>query len=74
MKEGKIRADASQSSGWLVIIGHLEYGTASEPGKDGQDWKVGAYEPCTPDIHDDTEYIYTVDVETKTVTYRKVKP
>jgi hypothetical protein len=72
VKEGKIRADAMQASGWLVILGHNEYQVSDEPGNDPVfDWKVGAYEPCTPEEHEDIEYLYTVDLEKKEITYKE---
>ena len=39
------------------------------PEKDmtGMSWKCGSIEPCGPVVHGDTEYLYTVDVEKKTI-------
>ncbi|MDP2692715.1 MAG: hypothetical protein Q8O88_03705 [bacterium] len=34
------------------------------------DWKVGAYEPTTC-IHDDIEWLYTIDLQKKTLTKEK---
>jgi len=65
VKSGEIRNNTSQAAGWLIVIGHEEY-------KEYQpDWKVGAYEPTTG-IHGDVEYIYTIDLEKKEITYKKV--
>ncbi len=77
VKEGRIRDNAEQSSGWLVILGHqeyAEYGTGAEPtlGGGGMGWKVGAYEPCAPVKHGDIEYLYTVDLHTKRITVKEV--
>jgi len=45
---------------------------AKEKAKSGMGWKVGAYEPTTNvDHHSDLEYIYTVDLKEKAITYRK---
>lgn len=74
VKDGKIRADAMQSAGWLVILGHQEYAEYRKATADGSpgDWKVGAYEPCEPKEHGDIEYLYTVDLIKRTVKYKKV--
>jgi hypothetical protein len=40
------------------------------PGKPLNDWKVGAYEPTTG-IHGDVEYIYTVDLKRKQITWKR---
>lgn len=69
VKEGKIRDNAQQASGWLVVIGHNEYEVPDEP---TDDWKVGAYEPCPPGEHGDIEYLYTVDLENLKITYKDV--
>lgn len=66
VKSEKIRDNAEQASGWLVIIGHNEYNTKDVP---DDDWKVGAYEPCPPEEHGDIEYLYTVDLDAKEVYY-----
>lgn len=80
VKDGKIRDNAEQAAGWLIIIGHKEYmeqmpdyykdeptGTESFAG-----WKVGAYEPSVSKEHGDIEYLYTVDLERKEITYIKI--
>jgi len=89
VKDGKIRDNAEQASGWLVMIGAEEYAyklniktmkydkrpleTLFEPSDDtGRDWKVGAYEPCAPVKHGDIEYLYTVDLKNKTITWETV--
>ena len=71
VNEGKIRNNANQASGWLVLTGHKEYlETDAEPlaptssGYSG--WKCGAYEP-TSGQHGDIEYLYTIHLEEKTV-------
>ncbi len=78
VKEGKIRDNAEQASGWLVIIGREEYSDyckGNEPvanDKTGMGWKVGAYEPCAPVKHGDIEYLYTVDLQKRTISHVEV--
>jgi len=57
MINGRIRANASQSSGWLIALGMQEHGTGTEP---TGDWKIGTIEP-TDGQHSDINYLYTVD-------------
>jgi len=40
------------------------------PGQPLNNWKIGAYEPTTG-IHGDVEYIYTVDLKSKQITWRR---
>lgn len=61
--EKRLRLDAMQSAGWLIIHGQLEYGTLPT------DWKVGAYEP-TSDTHGDIEYLYTIDLDKRELFYQ----
>lgn len=78
VNEGKIRDNASQASGWLVILGHKEYDTVFSPkmhkknlkdmlqpySKDtSMGWKVGAYEPCCPQLHMDTACLYLITLK-----------
>jgi hypothetical protein len=75
VKEKRIRDNAEQSAGWLIIIGHQDYNVPDIPKKnfggninDGMhDWKVGAYEPCSPEEHGDIEYLYTIDLTKKQI-------
>lgn len=55
IKSGRIRRDAMQSAGWLILLGYDEY-KHHQP-----DWKVGAYEPC-PCITGGIEYLYIIDL------------
>jgi hypothetical protein len=76
LREGKIRDNVGQAAGWLIILGHTEYekyNSANEPTLDGSGmgWKVGAYEP-TSGQHSDIEYLYTVDLDDKTLTWEEV--
>lgn len=59
-KIGRLRNNASQSAGWLVIRGHKEYWSKPEDMK-YMKWKVGAYEP-TSELHGDIEYLYLIDL------------
>ena len=76
LKAGRIRDNVEQAAGWLIVLGHLEYSgkpwsPVGEPddGKSGLGWKVGAYEPCACRApHGDIEYLYTLDLDTKTIT------
>jgi len=79
--KGKIRDNAGQSAGWLVLIGAMEYNTlpSFEIEKDKwssygkvetiqapEDWKCGSYEPTTG-IHGDIEYLYVIDLTEKSI-------
>ena len=80
VKAGHIRDNISQSAGWLVIIGAIEYNTIPgfiiehglgsygdlESIETPKDWKVGAFEP-TVGIHGDIQYLYVVDLARKVI-------
>ena len=70
VKEGRIRDNVEQASGWLIRLGATEYKVPENPtlNSDYQDWKVGAYEPSVG-IHGDVDYIYVVDLHEKTIQY-----
>lgn len=70
VKEGKIRKNVSQASGWLVMLGAKEYDKGLEPKEEIKGWKVGAYEPTTR-IHSDIDYLYTIDLEKETIKVEK---
>lgn len=82
LRKGKIRKDLSQSAGWLILLGAMEYDTIpkfktkdgyvrdTETITDPTDWKCGAYEPTTC-IHGDIDYLYEVDVVNCTVTVKQ---
>lgn len=77
---GKISRDLSQSAGWLIIIGAIEYGNIPGYKYDEEDpsypdlntitppknWKSGSYE-ITTQIHGDIEYLYTVFLNDLTI-------
>jgi hypothetical protein len=67
---GKLRRDAIQASGWLIILGHQEGVTKIEA--DGPtSWSVGEYEP-TPDLHGDIEWFYDLNLnEAKITAYKR---
>jgi len=80
LNDGSIRGNVGQGGGWLIMAGAREYGTVRnyEAGKVTETekiditipiegWKVGAYEPTT-DQHGDIEYLYTIDMDKKTIT------
>lgn len=82
LRQGKIRDNVSQASGWLILIGAAEYDEEydSKTSKwvkkkslltpnsvDGfGGWKCGAYEPTTG-VHGDIEYLYIIDLTAKTI-------
>jgi hypothetical protein len=81
VKDGKIRDNVCQSAGWLILIGAEEYGsvyegggkyrqkktlTEPDPNNEFSGWNCGAYEPTTC-IHGDIEYLYTLDLDEKTI-------
>ena len=63
IKDKKIRDNVQQSSGWLIMIGAIEYSDFTSDITQPHKWKVGAYEPCPEGYHSDIQYIYTIDVE-----------
>ena len=73
-KEDRIREDAMQASGWLVLLGMQEYGDGGfsaldrtkpletfTPTGESFGWKIGAYEPCSK-YYEDAEYVHIVDM------------
>ena len=80
VKEGTIRDNTGQASGWLILLGAEEYGVKADftrptpeyrGGGREKDWKVGAIEP-TRGQHEDIEFLYTLDLEKKTITTEAV--
>lgn len=73
---GAMRDNASQSAGWLILRGHVEYnvGKPCFPQKMSMmtGWKCGAYEPATG-ISGDTEYVYTIDLVKRRLTCKGVE-
>ncbi len=82
LETNKIRQDIMQASGWLIILGAQEYNynrdyndnvnyrqplhTPLSAYTPDMGWKVGAYEPTT-DIHPDIEFLYEIDINSKTL-------
>ena len=70
MYKDQLRGNVSQSAGFLILKGAIEYGFTGDITKpDGGEyefnkWKVGAYEPTTA-VHGDIEYLYTIDLVNK---------
>ena len=75
LEEGKIRDNLSQACGWLILLGAQEYGQSIEKletsDSDSFNWKVGAIEPTT-EQHVDIEYLYTIDLEKKTLATKEI--
>ncbi len=71
MYNTQLRSNVSQSAGWLILYGAVEYGFKGDltdsSGNEFTGWKVGAYEPTTG-IHSDIEYLYIIDLEEGTLT------
>ena len=78
VKNNHIRNNVSQAGGWLIVMGlppldGLTGGLTPEiPRNDAySSWKVGHYEPTTRQ-HDDINWLYTIDLEAKTITKEEV--
>lgn len=68
--KGKMRPNASQSAGWLIVRGYFGTHTIHSPLPDPKDrfsgWKVGDYEP-TDRLHADVEYVYVINPDAGTL-------
>ncbi len=93
VKNRNLRDNLSQSAGWLIMLGAIEYNsilpyklqpenypgqkrysdlsTVRPPANNGSDWKVGSIEPTTG-IHGDIEWLYTIDLVKKEISYKQV--
>ncbi len=82
---GKIRGNVSQSCGWLVLIGAVEYHTIAAKLFEGTkynidtlakwtpgDWKCGAYEPAM-ELTGDHEFLYELDLTKKEIRITDVR-
>lgn len=78
--DGKIRNNIGQASGWLILLGAIEYDTIPSTAFNGKkdyqinfdepkDWKCGAYEPTTGK-HEDIEFLYILNLTKKTISYK----
>lgn len=81
VRAGRIRDNVSQAAGWLVIMGaqegsyHPDGVTLADyvPTDEGYSgWKAGALEPTpfAPSADNWSQYVYTVNLKTKEVTYK----
>lgn len=77
VKTNRLRDNAEQSAGWLILLGYEEYSEGAygndlakmrgnTEGTNMSGWKVGAYEPSAG-IHGDIEYLYEIDLGAKTL-------
>jgi len=75
LKEGKIRNNVGQSSGWLILIGAEEYKEYQDNKPfTPKDWKVGAYELCPHrSMHGDIEWLYIIDLEENTISIQEIR-
>jgi hypothetical protein len=85
IKEGKLRGNLGQCSGWLTILGAIEYNNIPKylyfKEKLGYSelntvlmprmWKCGSFEPTTG-IHGDIEYLYELDINNLELNVKKV--
>jgi len=72
VKSGEIRDNVSQSAGWLIELGRREMNECfSDKIPAYYSWKIGFIEPTTC-IHGDIEYLYTIDLDKKTIKTKKV--
>lgn len=72
LEEGSLRNNLSQFSGWLILAGHDEFvydGTYQSSGMYA--WKCGSIEPTTSK-HADIEYLYTIDLDKKSLKVKAV--
>ena len=77
IREGRLRDNVGQMSGWLVVLGHMDQHESRKRwdwidqeenvlGSPEGDWKVGHYEPSAWGIHGDVEYVYVLDLDSIT--------
>ena len=83
VRDGRIRDNVSQASGWLIMIGametnhiwngkeYVEKESITEPQEGSMGWKVGNYEPMDTAC-DDAEYEYTLDLDAMTIRTRDI--
>ena len=66
--DGTVRTNVGQFSGWLIVLGNQQRTPSSHYGNGNaeHDWKVGHYEPTTR-MHSDIAYLYTIDLDSKTL-------
>lgn len=75
VRDGGIRDNVSQSVGWLIVWSHKEMMEANKSLEERfgpsvlNDWKAAYIEPSPEGLHGDIEYLYVVDLVTRTVMY-----
>ena len=75
---GKLRDNVCQAAGWLVLFGRNEMLASirrlRKKGFDvsGSEWKIGYIQPTT-DQHSDIEFLYTLDLNNKTISVCKLE-
>jgi hypothetical protein len=70
VRTGKIRNNVMQAAGWLVVLGREEL-LRDKHSAHYSSWKVGDIEPTTCQ-HEDIEFLYTVNLDTKDITVKEV--
>lgn len=77
VNSGEIRDNVGQAAGWLIELGRQEFlkdqaeFVKTYPSYKGYSWKIGYIEPTTC-IHGDIEYLYTVDLKTRSIKVKEV--
>ena len=78
VKNGHLRNNVKDAGGWLIVMGlppldGLTGGLTPEIPRNDPicPWKVGHYEPTTKQ-HDDINWLYTIDLEAKTIAKEEV--
>jgi len=68
LREGTVRTSVGQFSGWIIVLGNQQRTPSSSYGNGNaeHDWKVGHYEPTTC-MHSDIAYLYTIDLDSKSL-------
>jgi hypothetical protein len=59
IRRGDYRDNVEQSVGWLIVN--------NRPIEGHDQWKASDFEPCSPRMHGDIEWLYRVDVEALTI-------
>lgn len=83
LKEGQIRKDLQQASGWLIVLGAIEYNALPKFKTEKSDFNRKAYGDIdsiqkpedwkvgayepTTGIHGDIEFLYIIDIDKATV-------
>ena len=79
LRYGKLRDNASQFAGWLIVKGNEDYYTSTSMSgwqsenfgwRKAHHWKVGNYEPTTKQ-HGDVDFVYEIDLTSKNLEVRE---